>query len=550
MRETKMKPILGCFLALAATVFIFEAREAGAGNPISCNYLFGNGKGAKGDLKFDLDSSAKPKVDFGTQCQNTAAHFNDTLKKAQQACVNSMLIWEQDQSQRQGGDLPSDVAGCPCPQCQLAMNELSTMVADGTNVNGYLSAVNNGGIYSLASHDVELDLDAQIAALKKTADTAAKNAIYSGDQCKGFQAHVEAAVAELSAAKARLISLRARIAVPKGADLSKAGNYWRNVDAQYGRAAMTDTQANAYAAKLMASNDPMEKQVGNMIQVAQNLDNPSQRDVANQLQQAIIVCQSDTNYPLQNDGVVAKRTISRIRSLMEKNPSAFAKCLKDQGAQGIPKLAPVGARAVDLESGAQDQEAMAKHEADLDTSPAALKAKYDIPANYVRLPGNGLRDVSPDGQTITCVAHCIGFSEHVVHPFTQNEIAKIGGHCPAAYYARSATERTWCASEPSQMAIDKAQCDDKPVLTTPTVAPAAAVQHAAAAPAVVSPTTPSPEKDLSTNLTTVKNIFGSNATGISKNKLYVFCNVTKDGSTKEVPFQVQDKITGPIFKCP
>jgi hypothetical protein len=408
MSESSLTINLGLLLFLAPLATTFPNSEARAANPISCDYLFGKGNGGKSDLTFKLDATASPKVDLGNRCSpKTAADFNTALGKAQQACVNSMILWQRHQANSQGAVLPAEVAGCPSPESQLAAKQITSLVSDGTSVGGYLSTMNNGGYYALNSHEVEGDLNTQIGALKTL--IADHQSTDHDDRCAAFEDHAKAAVAELTAANARLTSIRGQSAVPKGADLSKTGNFWKNYDSQYGEAGMTDTQANSYANKLESSSDPLKKLVGKMIQEAQNLADPNQKKVADQLQLAVMTCQPDTSTPIVNDGVVAKRTITRIRSLIEKDPGAYGKCLKDIGASDVPEGASGGTKTM------------------LGSAPSGPS---DAPPVTLAQLGPNAISLSADGKTATCSLKSRGMTRFTEIP-TATIQSTYGGKCPA-----------------------------------------------------------------------------------------------------------------------
>lgn len=314
---------------------ILETAQADWDGSIQCTYQFGKASDDQGNRTGpQTDSSGNPDINLGRwgiwpSCKSLGIQIFDAIKNGQKSCSHGILavLKFNNKNLAQSRD---QFETCPCPDCVLGTETIHKLVDDSTE---YLKPL-SGGYIDLDLTSTQKVVTRYIREYDNLLTQVQKSGCDEG-QVNTMKDYLTNAQAELKRLSAQIESIRQ--------SAIKGKSKWDRIDAMgSGGAAMSDAQSEVYYKKLQQSSDPLEKTVGDLIATSRDAKSPDRKKAADQLQQAINTFYASEYFtgPFAMDGIVAKRTITATRKLLE-DPKArqdFAKALNDAGVDSSTSL--------------------------------------------------------------------------------------------------------------------------------------------------------------------------------------------------------------------
>lgn len=312
---------------ISAGTFL-ETAQADWDGSVQCAYQFGKASDDKGNRTGpQTDSSGNPDINLGRwglwpSCKSLGIQIFDAIKNGQKSCSHGILAVLKFNN-RNLTQTPDQFETCPCPDCVLGTESIHKLVEDSTE---YLKPL-SGGFIDLDLTSAQKNIDKYTREYDNLLDQVEKSGCDQG-QVSTMKDYLTNAQAELKRLSAQIESIRQ--------SAIKGKSKWDRIDAMgSGGAAMSDAQAEVYYKNLQQSSNPLDKAVGDLIATSRDKDSPDREKAADQLQQVINIYYAKEYFsgPFAMDGIVAKRTISAAKKLLE-DPNTrpeFAKALQDAG---------------------------------------------------------------------------------------------------------------------------------------------------------------------------------------------------------------------------
>lgn len=351
--------------------------------------------------------------------------LNDLLDSAQIACLNALTVAIKHENLARFSVASGSDAGCENVIAKEVYEAVSKIIAD----SDYLTQLKNKKFIALTPIEV-------IREIGKVQDTFVELRKIAGSEENKKSACFKSVDAVLASALKPLEFASDEMKQTRLAALNRANKAYANVDYMGGEAWMTDSQARAYVARIAASQDPAEKKSGETLSslLAPNPHGKGSADhkrfeaervgrIKN-LQKVIHKYHEDGLLPgpFLVDGIIAKRTISDFRRLMEERPQEFVARLKESGFELlIPSRTPGGMASKDETSVATGY-LPNKRERD----PRWLEALEKYQAHERWQPE--FLDISPDGKVVYCVQTSSSGAGSKMGSYEVSKLPK-GWHC-------------------------------------------------------------------------------------------------------------------------